>query len=948
MKARTFEAFPKTYGIIHPAEQWALATATCGSRRCTRASEALGAVFYEAAGWERPQWYEANAPLVERYGVEPREARVGRALVVADHQRRAPRDARARRALRPLGVRDLRRRRAPARSTRCSAPCSRRWTSPVGRVVYTPVLAPGRRLPLRPHDHAARRRGFRIVTGGAHGMADRKLFADLLPDDGSATLVDVTTAWTTIGLWGPRARDILASVTRRRRLARGLPVRHAAGRSRSARSSCSPRGSRTSATSAGSSTSRSSRARGSGTRCGRPARRTPDRLRDRRLRHDRPAREVLPRLRRRARERVHRRRGRHGSGRRSRSRTSSARRRTCATARRSRRRCSARSRSTTTPRRAASSATRSGASRSRCATGRRSPTRRDAARTSRAPGAGPSLGKYLLLAYLPPEHAVEGSHRARGRVHDRALPGDRRASSASTPDLRPARTTRIRLREDPRLRQARADDGRADRRSPTTRRRSRRGTSASRSARTRSAASRRRCGSSRRTAASRSCSRSARRRRWSSCATRWRSASTARIHLVTDGEEWDPQATAAAIVDAIRADEAATARSTWSSSATRPPTRAATRSGSASRTRSGARSPPGSRASPSTAASCAASRRSAGGRDVYELPLPAVVTVLEGLNLPRYPSVPGRLRAQRKPRRPRRRPTRPAPRLEKLRLVVPEGEAKQAEILGEGAERCAARGRGAARRSASLVTRPRLPRARRRRGRRARRCRRSRFAALARRRAPVDAVVRLCRSVTSGVGDARGHGVATLHVAEHDVVRRRSRRDAIARGDRRACAERIGATRRSSGRGRERGQRGAGARRGPCSTCRSRRTASRRRPATPVRDVTRVRWGGSLLEEARARTARRPLLTVQPHAVAVETTGDGAPAGRDVHARARRRRPASLRVVDRVGAGERRRLARRREGRRLGRSRGRLGGGLRGRRGARGACSAARSAAPAR
>jgi heterotetrameric sarcosine oxidase gamma subunit len=54
---------------------------------------------------------------------------------------------------------------------------------------------------------------FRVVTGGAHGMADRKLFVDALPDDGTASLVDVTTAWTTIGLWGPRARDILAGVT---------------------------------------------------------------------------------------------------------------------------------------------------------------------------------------------------------------------------------------------------------------------------------------------------------------------------------------------------------------------------------------------------------------------------------------------------------------------------------------------------------------------------------------------------------------------------------------------------------------------------------------------------------------------------------------------------------------------------------------------------------------
>ncbi len=37
-----------------------------------------------------------------------------------------------------------------------------------------------------------------------------------------------------------------------------------------------------------------------------------------------------------------------------------------------------------------------------------------------------------------------------------------------------------------------------------------------------------------------------------------------------------------------------------------------------------------------------------GGWETYELPLPAVLGVKEGLNLPRYPSVPGRLRARKK------------------------------------------------------------------------------------------------------------------------------------------------------------------------------------------------------------------------------------------------------------------------------------------------------------
>jgi glycine cleavage system aminomethyltransferase T len=54
---------------------------------------------------------------------------------------------------------------------------------------------------------------FRVVTGGAHGMADLKWYADHLPDDGSAQITDLTSAWTTLGLWGPRARDILGSLT---------------------------------------------------------------------------------------------------------------------------------------------------------------------------------------------------------------------------------------------------------------------------------------------------------------------------------------------------------------------------------------------------------------------------------------------------------------------------------------------------------------------------------------------------------------------------------------------------------------------------------------------------------------------------------------------------------------------------------------------------------------
>jgi electron transfer flavoprotein beta subunit len=59
------------------------------------------------------------------------------------------------------------------------------------------------------------------------------------------------------------------------------------------------------------------------------------------------------------------------------------------------------------------------------------------------------------------------------------------------------------------------------------------------------------------------------------------------------------------------------------------------------------------------------------------------VTVKEGLNLPRYPSVPAKLRARRKPV-DRMTPQAAAPRLELVRLVVPEGRGKQAAVIGEG------------------------------------------------------------------------------------------------------------------------------------------------------------------------------------------------------------------------------------------------------------------------
>ena len=96
----------------------------------------------------------------------------------------------------------------------------------VGRTVYTPLLnAAGGILADLTIMRLAHDR-FRVVTGGGMGMRDRKIFQDALPADGSAQLHDVTNSFTTFGLWGPqRPRHPRRGRGRQRRhQPQGLPV----------------------------------------------------------------------------------------------------------------------------------------------------------------------------------------------------------------------------------------------------------------------------------------------------------------------------------------------------------------------------------------------------------------------------------------------------------------------------------------------------------------------------------------------------------------------------------------------------------------------------------------------------------------------------------------------------------------------------------------------------
>ncbi len=154
------------------------------------------------------------------------------------------------------------------------------------------------------------------------------------------------------------------------------------------------------------------------------------------------------------------------------------------------------------------------------------------------------------------------------------------------------------------------------------------------------------------------------------------------IHLVSDGEEWDAQATAAAIVNAIREDGTAFDLLLFGNESAdagnyQVAIRVATALGLPVVT--------GVKAISVDGGTLRCEQEVPGGRDVYEVPMPAVVTVKEGINLPRYPSVPGRMRAKRKPLAAGQ-PARPESKLQMRRLLLPAGSTKQAEVLGSGPE----------------------------------------------------------------------------------------------------------------------------------------------------------------------------------------------------------------------------------------------------------------------
>ena len=157
------------------------------------------------------------------------------------------------------------------------------------------------------------------------------------------------------------------------------------------------------------------------------------------------------------------------------------------------------------------------------------------------------------------------------------------------------------------------------------------------------------------------------------------------VLLETDGREWDPSATAAAIVAGVRREASAGFEFDLLLFGNEAADTGDYQVGIRVAHALGLPCVTGVKELEIRDGIAVARREAPGGWEIFEVSLPTAITVKEGINLPRYPSIPGRLKAKRKPLE-RLTPVWPGSALTKIRLLLPKDQGREVEVLGNGAE----------------------------------------------------------------------------------------------------------------------------------------------------------------------------------------------------------------------------------------------------------------------
>ncbi|HVQ21637.1 MAG TPA: FAD-dependent oxidoreductase, partial [Candidatus Saccharimonadia bacterium] len=207
--ARSYENYATYYDIHYPNEE-RLAGRPLRVSPAYEPLTALGAVFGEKSGWERPNWFSSN----EAAGDEGRRPRgwagqhwspaIG-AEAMATRTTAALFDESSFAKIEVSG---------PGALASLEHLCANSMDRSVGSVTYTQMLNNRGGIEC---DFTVSRLAddrFLIVTGTAFGNHDLGWIRAHLPEDGTVRVADVTSGRACFGLWGPSAREILAPLTR--------------------------------------------------------------------------------------------------------------------------------------------------------------------------------------------------------------------------------------------------------------------------------------------------------------------------------------------------------------------------------------------------------------------------------------------------------------------------------------------------------------------------------------------------------------------------------------------------------------------------------------------------------------------------------------------------------------------------------------------------------------
>ncbi len=204
------QQYDEVYDIIHPLDQQTHSRELRVSPFYPRL-KALGAKFVFSGGWERPQWFKSNVGLLEEYAIPPRSgwaAKNWSLIQGAEHL--ATGDRAALYDLTPFAKFEIT---GPGVVAYLQTLCANDVDKPMGRVIYTSMLDENGGIMCDLTVSRLESEKYWVITGGAVHGHDLVWLQKHLPADGSVRIADVSSSYCCLGLWGPKAPDILQAVT---------------------------------------------------------------------------------------------------------------------------------------------------------------------------------------------------------------------------------------------------------------------------------------------------------------------------------------------------------------------------------------------------------------------------------------------------------------------------------------------------------------------------------------------------------------------------------------------------------------------------------------------------------------------------------------------------------------------------------------------------------------